>query len=547
MTLVAAGCVVPPADLVILRGDIVTMDPDIPDSEALCVVKDRIVYVGSNREAERYIDRKKTRVLKLNGEMVIPAFIEGHGHLLSLGKSRRMVSLFGARSEEECIERTRKYIQDNKIPPNKWVTGKGWDQNDWPGKSFPTHQNLSAAIPGHPVALFRVDQHALWVNRKVLQIANITEKISPMSGGEIIRDAAGLPTGVLVDQAMDLVNLPRDSNEELLMDFEWAQQLCFQNGIVSFQDAGTSIQHIDLFQRWIDQGRFKLRLYVMVIDEFDQLFRRIPALGLGESHLTVRAVKLIADGALGSRGAWLLEDYSDRPGYRGFPLLNRQQVEQTLSAATAAGYQVCVHAIGDAANRMVLDALENHQANNPNLEPLRFRIEHAQVIDQADFDRLAKNQVIASIQGVHATSDMPWAEDRIGKERALEGAYAYKTLVEKGIRILNGTDAPVEDLSPLRCFYALVTRKDPSGNPPSGWHPEQRLSREEALRAYTIAAAYGSFEEELKGSLTPGKLADIAILSRNILICPEKEILDAKVLYTFAAGEEVYKAPSVQP
>jgi predicted amidohydrolase YtcJ len=425
-----------------------------------------------------------------------------------------------------------------------WIQGHGWDQNDWDVKEFPTREDLDEVAPDHPVFLTRVDMHAAWANSKAIEEAGITRDTEDPDGGEIIRDGGGNPTGVFIDNARDFITerIPPPSEEERWEAFRQAQQACIENGITSFHDAGVDEATLDLYRRARDEGELEVRLYAMIwgsdSDLLAQYFSHKPEIS---PRLTIRTVKLLVDGALGSRGAAVLEDYSDRPDWKGLMILSEDDVYRIADRALNAGYQVAAHAIGDRANRETLNAFERAFAEHGEVANPRFRIEHAQILDKADIPRFAELGIIAAMQGVHATSDMPWVADRLGDDRTQEGAYAWARLLGSGVKIANGTDAPVESISALECFYASVTRQDKEGTPEGGWYPEHRMSREQALRSYTLDAAYAAFEEAEKGSLEPGKLADITVLSKDIMTVGPREILNTEVLYTIIGGEVVFR------
>jgi predicted amidohydrolase YtcJ len=454
------------------------------------------------------------------------------------------LDLVGTRSTSEITRKLRETAQKPVGEgENPWILGFGWDQNDWQVKEFPTAAVLDRVVADRPALLTRIDGHAAWCNTKAMEEAGIDRETPDPEGGEILRDEEGNPTGVFVDRAQDLITavIPPPSDEERWRAFHLAQDACLRAGITSFEDALASSSDIDLYRQALIRDELRLRLYVMIDGADPELLARFFSHKPEVSpRLTIRAVKLVADGALGSRGAALLEDYADRPDWRGLMRLSGEDIFRVADRAMAAGYQVNVHAIGDRANREVLDAFERAFDEHRSVDDPRFRIEHAQILDEADIPRFAQLGVIASMQGVQCTSDMPWVVDRIGEERAAEGAYVWQKLLLSGAKIANGTDAPVESISALENFYASITRQDKSGNPPGGWFPDQRMSREQALRSYTLDAAYAAFEEGSKGSLEVGKLADITVLSRDILTIEPREILDTEVLYTVIGGRVVY-------
>ncbi|MBI4551358.1 MAG: amidohydrolase, partial [Candidatus Latescibacteria bacterium] len=423
-------------------------------------------------------------------------------------------------------------------------------------RGFQTHHALSAVSLNNPVYLTRADGHAGVANAKMMEIAGITKATKPPEGGEIIKDKDGNPTGIFVDRAQGLIRsafdkLPKPTPEqqraESMKTLELAIQECLQKGITSFDDAGTGIETINLYKEYAQQGKLNMRLYVMLsgLDTMRRFGK--PQVGLYNNFLTVRAVKLVADGALGSRGAALLEPYSDDPGNSGFFTTPPDTVLAAARYGLANGFQVCVHAIGDRGNRMMLDMFEKAMKEFPQVKDTRFRDEHTQILDEQDIPRFVQLGVIASMQGIHATSDRPWAINRLSPARTAEGAYVWQKLLKSGAKIINGTDAPVEDVDPIKSFYASVTREDESGNPAGGFDPDQRMSREEALRSYTLDAAYGSFEENMKGAIEPGKLADFTVLSKDIMTVPEDDILKAEVMYTIVDGRVRYEKGAMKP
>jgi predicted amidohydrolase YtcJ len=542
----ALGCELrtqPPADLVLRGGKVVTLNPERPVAEAIAVTGGRITAVGSSTEMNSYVG-PETQIIELEGALATPGFIEAHAHFMDLGESRMTLDLVGTESADQIASLVAE--TSKQTPEGAWIRGHGWDQNDWEVKEFPTYAILDGVAPEQPVFLTRVDMHAAWANTKAMEMAGITSESEDPEGGEIVRDEDGNPTGVFIDNARDLITekIPAPSEGVRLEAFHNAQQACIENGITSFHDAGVDEETLDLYRRARDEGELKVRLYTMIwgtdSELIAQYFSHKPEIS---PWLTIRTVKLLIDGALGSRGAAMLEDYSDRPEWKGLMILSEDDVYGIADRALTAGYQVAAHAIGDRANRETLNAFERAFAGHREVADPRFRIEHAQILDQNDIPRFAELGVIAAMQGVHATSDMPWIAERIGDERTQEGAYAWAKLLGSGVKIANGTDAPVENISPLECFYASVSRQDKDGNPEGGWYPEHRMSREQALRSYTLDAAYAAFEENEKGSLEPGKVADITVLSKDIMTIPRPEILNTEVLHTVIGGEVVYSRP----
>ncbi|MGH9463617.1 MAG: amidohydrolase [Vicinamibacteria bacterium] len=557
----------PPADLVIRGGKIITLSQERPVAEALAVSGGRIASLGTTAEINSFVG-PETRVIELDGGLAVPGFIDAHVHLMNLGLSMMQLDLVGTRSSREIVQKVKAAsdtmggVPDpSQEPPQPleddatlepgtqptqiaWVLGRGWDQNDWQENDFPTAAMIDRAVADRPVYLTRIDGHAGWANSKAMELAGIDKETPDPAGGEILRDEEGGPTGIFIDRANDLIAdiIPPPTDAQLQTAFELAQDACLRAGITSLHDASVGAREVEFYREALTRQALRLRLYLM-LDGSDarllsQFFSHKPEIS---PWLTIRSVKLFADGALGSRGAALLEDYADRPEWRGLTLLTEDDVYEIADRALFAGYQVNVHAIGDAANRAVLNAFERAFDEHTGVSDPRFRIEHAQVLDELDIPRFGALGVIASMQGVQCTSDMPWVVDRIGEERAAEGAYVWQKLLLSGAKIANGTDAPVEKISPLENFYASITRQDQQGQPREGWFADQRMDREQALRSYTLDAAYAAFEEQVKGSLEVGKWADVAVLSKDILTIEPRQILDTEVLYTVVGGEVVYE------
>lgn len=529
------------ADYVLVGGRLYTVDSTQPVAEALAVQGERIVMVGTTEQVLATYPQAPR--IDLKGYTVVPGFIDAHAHLMGLGLSRMQVDLTGTRSVQEVLERLKAFAAS--LPEQAWLLGRGWDQNNWPVKEFPTRQMLDTVFPERPVWLVRIDGHAAWANTAALMQAApalLTTFVADPSGGRIVRDAQGMPTGVLIDAAMELVSRQIPPPTEIVLEEALQRAIAevHRYGLTGVHDAGANWDTIQRYRRAVDRGMLRLRLYVMVDglgEAFDHICTQGPLLGYG-GYLTVRSVKFYIDGALGSRGAALLADYSDDPGNQGLLRYPPEGFTQMVQQAMRCGLQVNTHAIGDLGVHVVLDAYEqalqtlSHTAG-------RHRIEHAQVVAPPDFARFSALGVIASMQPTHATSDMYWAEDRLGPDR-VRGAYAWRTLLQHGVRLAFGSDFPVESPNPLLGFYAAVTRQDAQGWPPGGWYPEQRLTREEALRAFTLEAAYAAFQEHELGSLTPGKYADFVILSQDIMTIPPEEILRTQVLATFIGGRCVF-------
>jgi len=546
---VAASCATPPvehADLVLRNGTIVTVDDLIPEVDALAVRGDRIVAVGRAAELDRYIG-DETQVIDLDGRLAIPGFIEGHGHFLGIGDATLQLDLRGATSWAEVVA----LVEDAaaRARPGELIRGRGWHQDKWdppPSPSvegLPLHDALSAVSPVNPVLLRHASGHATLANQKAMELAGITADTPDPSGGEIVRDDAGNAIGAFRETAAGLLSAARrDATPGVpRRRAELAVRELLENGITSFQDAGASFAAVDLYKDMVEDGSLGVRLWVMLRASNTQLAARLAdyrIIGFGDDRLTVRAIKHQIDGALGSHGAWLLEPYADLSDSAGLNTTPIETIEETARLALEHGFQLCVHAIGDRANRETLDLFERAFRATLGAQDLRWRIEHAQHLHPDDIPRFAELGVIASMQGKHATSDGSWVPDRLGDRRSEEGAYVWQRLLAAGAVVSNGTDAPVENVSPVASYYATVSRKLDDG---SLFYPDQRLSRLDALRTYTINAAYAAFEEDLKGSLTPGKLADITVLSKNILTVPEEEIPSTEVVYTIVGGRVMYQ------
>ena len=534
------------ADLILMNGRVYTADAALPRAQAVAVRGDRIAFVGSNEEAEA-LRGTGTRVIDVAGKAVIPGMIDSHGHLTGLGSALRTVDLVGTRSLDEVTERVRRRAA--QAPANAWVLGRGWDQNDWQDTRFPTHDALSAAVPNHPVVLTRIDGHAIFANAKAMQLAGITRTTPDPAGGRILRDANGAATGVFIDNAMSLVRraVPPETRAETREGVRLAMRELNALGLTGMHDAGVGCADIGLYEEMARAGELTARNYVMVAGRDTVCLARMIAAGPrdnvdGRHMLAVRAIKLSADGALGSRGAKLLEPYSDEPGHTGLELIPPRFIRAIALKALQSGFQLNVHAIGDGANRIVLDAFESALREAPKVNH-RFRVEHAQILNAAEIPRFAQLGVIPSMQAVHQTSDMYWAENRLGWTR-IQGAYAWRSLLDSGVIIPGGSDFPVESANPLLSFHAAIARQDANGWPLGGWLPQQRMTRDEALRHLTIWPAYASFREHLVGSLTAGKLADIVVLSQDIMTIPAEAVPATRVDVTIVNGKVVYETGS---
>ena len=542
------------ADLILFNGKVVTVDATRPEAQALALKGDLILAVGSDKEIQTY-KGPRTQVLDLKGALAVPGFIEGHGHFMNLGQMKMNLDLMHAKSWDEIVSMVKRAVQRAK--PGEWILGRGWHQEKWEKtpvpnvEGFPIHTSLSQVSPNNPVYLTHASGHASIANAKAMQLAGLTRDTKNPAGGEILRDAQGNPIGVFRETASRLISRAllddrsKRTDKQIEADerkqVELAVKECLSKGVTTFYDAGASFKTIDLYKKLIDDRKLGIRLWVMLSERNDTLAKRIQEyriINYGDKRLTVRAIKRSIDGALGSRGAWLLEPYSDMPSSTGLNTTPVASIDTTARIAIKNGFQLCIHAIGDRGNREVLNLYESTFKAHPEKRDLRWRIEHAQHLHSADIARFGRLGVIAAMQGIHCTSDAPYVLARLGAKRAEEGAYVWQTLISTGAIIANGTDTPVEDIDPIASFYASVSRKLKDA---SLFYPGQRMSREEALKSYTISAAYAGFEETFKGSLSTGKLADVTVLSRDIMTIPEDEIPQAKVLYTIVGGKILYR------
>lgn len=533
------------ADIILYNGIVHTLNPAQPKAEAIAISGSRILGVGSSAEVRSAYTAK--REIDLQGRAVFPGFIDAHAHVVELGASLSTLNLVGTRSAEEIAEMVKQRAAQSS--PGTWINGRGWDQNDWAVQQFPTHEILDRAAPNNPVYLIRIDGHAVWVNARALEIAHITRETADPPGGKILRDIHGNPTGVLVDAAVELLApyVPPPTEAEVREAVKRATSLCAKLGITEVHDMGADSRVIAIYKDLVDHHELPIRLYVAINGEgetWDAFLKSGPLIDYGDGMLTVRSIKLFADGALGSRGAALIDPYSDDPGNRGLTLMSTDEIVAVAKTALQHGFQVCTHAIGDRANHIVLNAYERALQETGKLgTDHRFRIEHAQVLDSADIPRFRELGVVPSMQPTHATSDMPWAERRLGTQR-VRFAYAWRSLLETGVHIAAGSDFPVEDPNPLLGLYAAVTREDANGNPPGGWHPEQRMTMEEALRAFTTWAAEAAFQEHKKGMIAPGQWADLVVLDHDVMnVSPESAYVlpSTKVVITFVGGTVVYQ------
>jgi len=564
-------------DLILHNGIIETVDETLGQVEAIAVRDGVIIAVGTNEEILALAGAgAETRIIDLNGRFAMPGFIEGHGHFVGLGQAKMNLDLMTVRNWDEVIALVAEAVA--KAQPGEWIIGRGWHQEKWDQtpepnvEGFPTHHALSAVSPDNPVFLTHASGHASFANAKAMEIAGISASTPDPEGGEILRDVGGEPIGIFRETASGLIERARaadeaaraaDENEDRGQDaratapgsgmlrgqfaqldraIDLATQECLSKGVTSFQDAGSSFAVIDRLAQRAESGELGIRLWMMIREPNDviaaNVARYTPLRRVGDGFLTVGGIKRTIDGALGSRGAWLLEPYADSSESTGLATAIIEDVTETAQIAMVSSLQLCVHAIGDRANREVLNIYEKSLSGQPDDFDARWRIEHAQHLHPSDVPRFGEMGVIASMQGIHCTSDAPWVYARLGAARAESGAYMWRDLIDAGAIISNGTDAPVEDVNPIASFYASVSRRLKDG---SQFFPEQRMTRMEALKSYTINAAFAAKEEDIKGSLAPGKFADIVILSQNILTVDEDAIPATKVEMTIVNGEVVYE------
>ncbi|MFQ5447187.1 MAG: amidohydrolase [Saprospiraceae bacterium] len=547
------------ADIIFINGNIYTVDTLMPRAEALAIKDGCIMQVGTNADIEK-LKGEKTEVRDLDGHFAMPGFIEGHGHFSSLGVSLMNLNFLKSRSWDDIVEQVRQTAAEAE--PGEWIYGRGWHQEKWtkpPARNvqgYPYHDELSAASPDNPVILAHASGHAVFANKKAMEAAGISRESPDPSGGRIVRSPSGEAIGVFEERAARAIYkvyqeyLDSLSEEERLARWykgiELAEQECLSKGITSFQDAGSSFDEIARYKEMAEKEELDLRLWAMLRHTSEQLKGHLdgfPILDAGDHFFTCRAIKTELDGALGSYGAWLLAPYDDNPGFTGQNTTPIEEVEAIAAIARDHDMQLCVHTIGDRANHELLNIMEKlTKAAGKDLSVLRWRSEHAQHIDPTDIPRFAKLGVIAAMQGIHCTSDAPFVVKRLGVERARTGAYPWRSLLDAGAVVTNGTDAPVEDVSPLECYYATVTRRRHQEKDKGlELFPEQAMTREEAIKSYTLSCAYAAFEDEWKGSLAPGKVADIVVLSNDLTTCPDEDILKTEVLMTMVGGVVKYE------
>jgi len=558
--LILAACEqAPPADLVFTGGKVVTMDAANPQAQAIAVSGDTVVAVGTDAQIQRYVG-DGTQVVDLAGRTLVPGFIESHGHFMGLGSSLQQLDLMHAHTWNEIVGMVRDAVA--QAQPGEWILGRGWHQEKWdeaPARvvaGFQTNDLLNQVAPNNPVLLTHASGHATIANAAALRAAGVTASTPSPSGGEIIKDGRGQPTGILVDAASGLVRralgqaradrTPEQVEADFREQVHLAAQDALSNGVTSFQDMGESLATIDGIKKMADEGDLPLRLYILVdqgevTPENEQALAAHRMVDYANGHLTVRAIgEVTADGALGSRSAWMLEPYSDDPNSTGLNVTSMDRIKEISEIGLRNGFQVSVHAIGDRANRETLDVFETvFREQGVRGDTLRWRIEHSQHLNPTDIPRFSQMGIIASMQGIHACSDAPYVIPRLGEQRAQEGAYVWKTLWDDGTVVTNGTDVPVENIDPFASYHCTVTREMVGSD--EVFYPDQALTREQALQTYTTNGAYAAFEEGEKGKLAPGMMADFVVLSRDITTVPAEEILGTEALYTVVGGDIVYQ------
>ncbi|GGZ77944.1 amidohydrolase [Algibacter mikhailovii] len=546
------------ATTIIFGGNIYTADSLQPKVEAVGIKGNSIIFTGNLKAAEAYKNRE-TQLINLKGKTMTPGFIEGHGHFMGMGYNELNLNLINTTSYQALIDAVSERVKSAK--PGEWILGRGWHQSKWDSlpeeivKGFQTHHRLSEVSPNNPVYLRHASGHAGFANAKAMELAGLKvlakegiQTTFNADGGEVIIDEFGRPTGIFNERAQTLITkrIPEKTLETDIKAFELATASCLKNGITSFHDAGIPKETIALYEKMKSEGKMNTRIYAMLTGWDKNLLEEWYAKGplIDPDHLfTVRSVKLNCDGALGSRGAWLLQPYTDRPNHFGHETLPMDFVQETALNGLNNGFQVCAHAIGDRANREILDRYEYALQQHPEAaKNHRFRIEHAQHLDPEDIPRFSELNVIPAMQAIHMSSDRPWAIDRLGEQRIKDGAYMWQALLQSGVPIVNGTDVPVEPINPIASFYASVTRKTLKGTPDTGYEPDQKMTRQQALKSYTIFAAYGAFEESIKGSISVGKLADFTIFDQDIMTVAESDILNTKVSMTIFNGKTVFNA-----
>lgn len=541
------------ADMIIHNGMIYTMNDLNPTAEAVAVSSGKIIALGKYTDLDPLIT-PRTKIINLRGATMTPGIIEGHGHFYGLGLAKMQLDLSKTESYQDLIDMVSDAVENSK--PGEWILGRGWHQSKWSDdksdfvKGFQTHERLSEISSNNPVWLKHASGHAGFANQKAMDIAGVNKETEFGFGGEIIKDLSRKPTGVFNERAQGLISEKVENNlgeESDLRAIELAVKASLENGVTSFHDAGIGRRTIEVLREAINKDILKVRIYAMLTSRdttlLNEWYKKGPEIGTGGDLLTIRSIKINADGALGSRGAWLIDEYSDRPGHYGMPTQSMDYVYSVAKQGIKTGFQVNSHAIGDKANREILNEYEKVFNEHPELAiDHRWRIEHAQHVAPDDIPRFGRLKVIPSIQGIHMSSDRPWAINRLGQKRIEESAYVWRDLINHGAVLINGSDVPVEPIDPIASFYASTTRKTLKGLPDFGYEPKQKMTRIEALKSYTINAAYGAFEDQIKGSIEIGKYADFTVFSQNLITISEEKILDTKVLYTIVNGVVEYQA-----
>jgi predicted amidohydrolase YtcJ len=537
-----------------MNGKVVTLDSAKPEAQALAARGDRIVAVGTSKEIQKYVG-DATEVIDLKGALATPGWIDSHLHFTGIGQAKLSLDLTKVKNWDEIVAMVAEAVKNAK--PGEPITGRGWHQEKWDKvpepnvQGFPIHTALSKVSPANPVVLTHASGHSSLANAKAMEMGKVTAKTPNPPGGEIVKDAKGQPIGAFIETAQGMVRgalgraaaarTPEERQAEQMKIVDLANQECLSRGLTTVHDAGAETGTIDLYKRAIDEGKLQVRIYAMLSAGNKTLAEKaaeLKVMGYGQNHLTVRSIKRIIDGALGPRGAWLLEPYEDLPTSTGLNTADIAELKETARIAVENGFQLNVHAIGDRANRETLNIYEEAFKAHPEVKDARWRIEHSQHLSAADIPRFGQLGVIASMQGIHCTSDGPWVLKRLGAKRAEEGAYVWRKLADTGAVVLNGTDAPVEAVDPIPSFYASVTRKMQNGEVFFG---DQKMTREEALKSYTLNGAFAAFEESIKGSLVAGKLADVTVFSKDLMTCPDDDILTTEILYTIVGGKVVHK------
>ena len=544
------------ADLVISNGDIHTVSPTLTQATSIAIKDGKIIAIGEPIDVESCIG-EKTETIDANGKFVMPGMIEGHGHFSGMGKSLVNINLLDTKSWKEVIERVA--TKAKTLQKGEWIEGRGWHQEKWDSiplqnvHGYPFHDELSELTKDNPIILKHASGHSLFANKAAMDIAKISSETGDPVGGEIVRDKDGYALGVFEERAMGLIQdsyqeyldgIPEEKKYALWLEgIEKAQEKCLMNGITSFQDAGSTFKEIEYYKVLADEGKLDVRLWAMLRHSYEDMkgkLSQFPIIDRGNGYFTVRAIKSEIDGALGAFGAWLLKPYNDKPSFEGQNTTPITEVSSIAKLAKEHDLQLCVHGIGDRANRLILNLFEEYMPEKGYEKGSRWRVEHAQHLNPKDISRFNELGAIASMQAIHCTSDSPFVEKRLGHQRNKEGAYAWRSLLDSGARLANGTDVPVEDISPIDCIYAAVTRKRKDNG--FEFFTEQKMTRAEAIKSYTLDNAFAAFEENQKGSLEVGKLADIVILSNDLLSCTDEEILETKVLYTIVDGKVMYQS-----